>query len=755
MTSSWRVRAVDGAIVATLVVFGAWGFSPVFAGSAWLIATGGALALGAAIGAASAIWKWPVMPTAVAVLLAYLVAGGPLVLRSTTVGGILPTLDTLRGLATGSVGGWKDLLTVEVPSEGLESVVLVPFMAVLVCTSAAVAFATRLRRAGWALIPPAVVLLTAILFGTYFAVAPVAQATAFAVVAIAWLAWRRNRDRTARATTPEPARGLRRVAFATSMLVVATGAGAAWSLIAAPTGERDVLRDNVVPPLELHDYPSPLQSFRSYVRDDKDATLFTIDGVPAGSKVRLATLDAYNGMVYAVSGDGTGISGSFERVGSVIPVDVEGESAEVAVTVGELSGVWLPTVGAVRSVTFSGADAETLSRSLHYNRTTGTGVVTAGLTDGDAYTMDVVLPTEPTDEELVDASFAALAPSRVSDVPEGLLTLATEALGDESSPYGEVQALATFLSASGFFSHGLEGQSPSRSGHGEERIAALVGSDQMVGDDEQYAVAFALMAHELGIPVRVVMGFDVPEGASSAVAVTGDDPHAWAEVAYEGYGWVAVDATPAEDRTPLDEDIPPQREPKPQVLQPPPVPQEPAIVPPAVPVDDEAVDPPDDTLTQVLRVAVYVAAGVGILLVLLGPALAILFAKARRRRKRRRLTDLSDRVAAGWSEVTDTAADYGVDAPATGTRVERANAIDSALEGVRTQELALTADRLVWGPGDVEPESADSYWDCVAKTVAGLHQAHGVRRRTVAKLSARSLVAERRSRRDTRVRRSR
>jgi len=753
MTTPWRLRAVDGAVVALLVAIGAWGFAPVFAGSAWIVAAGGALALGVALGAVSALWRWHVLTTAAAVVLAYLVAGGPLVLRSTTIGAVVPTAATLRGLATGAVGGWKDLLTVDVPTEGLEQVVLVPFLAVLICAAAAVAFATRLRRAGWALVPPTVVLVTAILFGTYHAVAPVAQAASFAVVAIAWLAWRRERDRSARATTPEPARGLRRIALATSMLVIATGAGAAWSIVAAPGGQRSVLRDNVVPPLQLHDYPSPLQSFRSYVRDDKDATLFTIDGAPAGTRIRLATLDAYNGVVYAVSGDGTGVAGSFERVGSVIPVDVQGTSAEVNVTVDKLTGVWVPTVGAVRSVSFAGADADALSRSLHYNRVTGTAVVTSGLSEGDAYTMDVVVPSVPSDTDLTDATFAALAPARVTNVPEGLLALATDALGDEASPHGEVTALAKYLSASGYFSHGLDGQALSRSGHGEERIAALLGADQMVGDDEQYAVAFALMAHELGIPARVVMGFEVPKGASGPTAVTGDDLHAWAEVAYDGFGWVAVDPTPAKDRAPLDQQIPPQREPKPQVMQPPAAPEEPPAVPPAVPFDDQAVPPPEDTLTRILRVAVYVAVGLGIVLLLAGPGLAILIAKSRRRRRRRRLGDLAARVAAGWSEVTDAAADYGVEAPATGTRVERADAIDTALEGVRTRDLALEADRLVWGPGDVDPASADSYWASVAKTVTGLRRVHGLRRRAVARFSARSLVAGRRSPRSKRGRR--
>lgn len=746
MSAPWTQRVADGAVVTVLVAIAAWGFSPVFAGGGWVVATGSALVVGAAIGAASAVGKWPLMPTIAAVVVAYFLLGGGLVLRSTTMAVVVPTLDTVRGLASGAVSAWKDLLTVQVPTEGLETVVLVPFIVALVSGAASVAFALRLRRAGWSVVPAAAVLVTTIVFGTYHGVAPVAQSAVFVTVAIAWLAWRRERDRSARAAGQSPSHGARRIALASTMLLVAVGAGATWSTVSAPTGTRDVLRDQVVPPLELHDYPSPLQAFRSYVRDDKDTGLFTIDGLPGGAKVRLATLDAYNGVVYAVSGDGTGVAGSFERVGNVIPVDVEGDSAQVEVTVGALSGVWLPTVGAVRSVSFAGPDAEALGRSLHYNRVTGTAVVTAGLTQGDTYTMNVVLPDEPSDADLVDASFAALAPARVSNVPEGLLSIATEALGDDASPHSEVSALATYLSASGYFSHGLDGQAPSRSGHGEERIAALMGGDQMVGDDEQYAVTFALMAHELGIPARVVMGFDVPAGGSGPATVTGDDLHAWVEVAYDGLGWVAVDPTPAEDRTPIDQEIPPQREPKPQVMQPPAVPQEPPPVPQAVPFDDQAVEPPSDDLERALRVLLYIGVGIGIVAIVAGPALAILFAKSRRRRRRRRLRDHVARVAAGWSEIADTAADYGVEASPSGTRVERADVIDASIEGASTRELALAADRLVWGPGDVDADSADSYWSHVTSMVSVMHRSHGLRHRAAARLSARSLVAARRPR---------
>ena len=153
-----------------------------------------------------------------------------------------------------------------------------------------------------------------------------------------------------------------------------------------------------------------------------------------------------------------------------------------------------------------------------------------------------------------------------------------------------------------------------------------------------------------------------------------------------------------------------------------------------------------------LRIAVYVAAGIGVLLVLLGPVLGIVIAKARRRRKRRRTADLAARVAAGWTEIADAATDYGVDIPAAGTRVEKAVAIDAAVNNSATSTLALTADRLVWGPEDVQPEDADRFWASVGETVRTINRAHGFRRRMIARVSARSLVAHRRARKAERRR---
>ena len=125
------------------------------------------------------------------------------------------------------------------------------------------------------------------------------------------------------------------------------------------------------------------------------------------------------------------------------------------------------------------------------------------------------------------------------------------------------------------------------------RITALLGGDLMVGDGEQYAAAMALMAREMDLPARVVLGFvptpEVDGGPQDGpVQVTGKDVQAWVEVAFRGYGWVPFDPTPPPEQTPQQQDQEKPSEPNPQVVQPPPPPPA-AVTPP----DEEHGAAPD------------------------------------------------------------------------------------------------------------------------------------------------------------------
>ena len=85
-------------------------------------------------------------------------------------------------------------------------------------------------------------------------------------------------------------------------------------------------------------------------------------------------------------------------------------------------------------------------------------------------------------------------------------------------------------------------------------VAASASSDYLTrfltssrtGYCQQFATAFALLSRSLGYPTRVSVGFlpgDVPDNTGTFV-VRGTDAHAWPEVLFEGYGWVAFEPTP-------------------------------------------------------------------------------------------------------------------------------------------------------------------------------------------------------------------
>lgn len=82
---------------------------------------------------------------------------------------------------------------------------------------------------------------------------------------------------------------------------------------------RTILRDHYDPPLSPYDYTSPLSGMRSYIKNHKDDVLLTVDDLPAGSTVRLAVMDRFDGNVWNLS-DSTMASDSsnYHRVGDSI-----------------------------------------------------------------------------------------------------------------------------------------------------------------------------------------------------------------------------------------------------------------------------------------------------------------------------------------------------------------------------------------------------------------------------------------------------
>ena len=75
---------------------------------------------------------------------------------------------------------------------------------------------------------------------------------------------------------------------------------------------REVLRDTVIPPPDLHELPSPLTKFRDYVKNEKETVLFDVDGLPKNGRIRIAAMDNYDGVVFNVDPNS---SASFAPIG--------------------------------------------------------------------------------------------------------------------------------------------------------------------------------------------------------------------------------------------------------------------------------------------------------------------------------------------------------------------------------------------------------------------------------------------------------
>ncbi len=755
VTAARPVRrwALDLGAMAVLLLVALIGFWPTFGGASFMLTAIGGILLGLAVALVCAWRRWGLLVISGLTILVYFLFGGALALPQTTIAGVIPTLDTFAGLALGAVTSWKQLLTTVAPVSAADGHLLVVYLVALLAAVTAGSLAVRLRQAAWALLPVLGAFVLVIAMGVPDPAFPLVQGVVLAVVTVIWLslrAWWAPQNSAVDVSQVDPTRAAhmrtRRLIGGVVVVAIASGAGIAVSAATTPVEPRQVFRDSIIPPFNVRDYASPLQSFRGTVRDQKEKTLFTVSGLPDGARIRLAAMDDWDGVVYNVADGGPESSSAFAPLRADMVPEAEGVPASVRVEIADYSGVWVPGVTATDDLTFDGARAEELRRGAYHNVGTETTITTAGLTKGDAYTLDVIVPPKVTDEQLAEASFANITLPPTKNVPEDLTTLAADIISDAEAETDieRVRALETYFAEGGFFSHGLEGEVLSRAGHTAERIATLLGGDQMIGDDEQYAVVMALAAREMGIPARVVMGYypDEKQEGEPVFAATGDDVHAWVEVAFEGFGWVTINPTPPEDKVPQDQNTKPRVDPKPQVLQPPPPPQEPVDLPPTVPDDRE----PEDDTPNILGIIGVILAIVGVsllvLLTLASPFIVIGAWKAAKRRSRRLAERRSDRISGGWDELTDRAIDYGARLAPGGTRTEEAAVVEAALTVPTVTALAERADGQVFGPAEPTDEEVDAFWNDVDAAVGGMGKDVGFWKRLKARLSIRSLTGK-------------
>ena len=728
-----------------------------FIGSTYLLVGGIGLVLAATITHLTRALGWPSAATALAVLVVFVLFGGPLCLRSLGDHAMLPSATTLSSLLDQAVFGWMDLLTTMPPVDGTGPLLVLPWLLGLAWGFLGVAlshWSTPRSLLAAVAAPTAFVVLLCLmlLIGVAHPASLWLQGALFAAGSLGWVALRLGRGSATRHGSNSgwgrPVAGVVMIGLATAVAVPAS------SLVGVEDSERVVARNWVTPPFDVGRYPSPLAGFRKYVDPQgkatpanlHDETLFTIKGLKPGSRVRLATMDHYDAMVWGASNDALPEEpgGAFQRVSSVIDNPVEGEPIEAEVTLGPgFSGVWLPTSGALQSMRFDIGDPESKAESFRYNLATATAVVPTGLLPGDTYSFTATQPSDVLEPTTV--AFAQTAPPSADTA--FLSAPATQWTEAATGPMERVLAIAAHLKREGKYSDGvLKNERQYLSGHGLHRLSdEFINQQLMVGNDEQYAAVMALLALQVGVPARVVLGAVVPNGG----VVSGADVSAWVEVRAADGSWRTLATDRFMSRVPPTQQLPETTEPMTGTVIPPPAP----IPPPSDIGDQSAADLKKRNTTKGQHSETGSAAGLPGWLLFLGryvalPLLAIasLLAaivglKVLRRRRRRQAASASARFVGAWRELVDHARDLGRAVPLGPTTTRREQSRDLSPAAPR---LARQADSQVFGPQPPDFEAAARYWDLVERECRTLSAAATRRRRWLAAVSLTSFSRERR-----------
>ncbi|MGW9586120.1 transglutaminaseTgpA domain-containing protein [Microbacterium sp. NPDC055455] len=794
--SWWAPRIAAGVVftvlIATIAAVAAW---PIYRSGGLVVLVIAGVVTGGAIAAVARARRWSGWIVAALLSAAVLVLGIPLAVPS-RLGGPSELARGLTELASGLLFGWKDLLTVELPVGAYRNLLVPALVVFLIGTCVVLLLAWREDRVAYAAVPVALVMVTfGLFFGRTTVSAPLvlgpvvlhapletAVGVAGLTTCLLWLAWRTHDERVralqraaassgVRISRRPSAADRRRTALGASMVAGALVIAVVVVPFAARGAEREVLRSAVGPDIDVSAEVSPLSEYRALYADDRaDDVLFTVEPVSGAlpERLRIATLDAYDGEVFRSGGEGAVEAGRFVRVPSSLDAG-DGSAVVARIRIDDWDGIWMPTLGRLSAVEFAGERAASLADGFYYNASASAGVQTAagGLRGGDRY---VVRGVQPATDDLAGLE-APGSPGGVA-APESLRAwIGEHATGAD----GEALAgLVTLLRERGYLSHGLTQDEatpawaralpdyrfqPSASGHSLARIETMFArllereSDPRaaasgnyvaaIGDDEQFAVATALIARELGFPSRVVLGARL-SSAEPGLATCDDgacrarDLSAWVEVQSADGEWVPVDVTPQFAQSPSLE-VTEQRDPE-NVTE-----VRPETVEEVVPPDPAQEDTVDDQATDegagldlawlwpALRTA-----GIALLVaaLVLGPFLVVLGAKAARRRGRRRARSPASRVAGGWDEYVDAALDSGRPLPRAGTRTELAVAFDTPA-GIA---LARDADRAVFSHAAVSDEEARRYWDAVDAERRALRRARGFWRGVRATVSLKSLV---------------
>lgn len=435
----------------------------------------------------------------------------------------LPSGDTLQLLRLDLRLVWDQFPTAVAPVPSSGSYLVVATLAVGVVALLADAFAFRAYGRAEAAVPSGVLFIFTAALGTdrnriwcsagWLAAALLVVAFLRALHGGADESWLGRRGRALRAAAP-----------AAVLCAVVAALVAAIVGPQLPGARSEALLDTRQGDGEVTEVISPLVDIRSRLVNRTNTEMFTV-GASAGRYWRLSGLSEFDGRQWGLPSETLeDASGELNIAPRGLPV------LQQRVTISRMRGKLLPAVFA--PITVDGIGVTWLP-------STDTLVVENGFADGDTFTISST-DLHPSPEQLRVTSSGSISNEFFSlppDFPNEVTILAQQIVAGATTSYDKALLLQNYFRQN--FTYDLTVQK----GHSEDAIISFLRIKR--GYCEQFSATFAAMARSLGIPARVAVGFTAGElQVDGRYHVYGKNAHAWPEVWFDGFGWVAFEPTP-------------------------------------------------------------------------------------------------------------------------------------------------------------------------------------------------------------------
>ncbi|MGH2663061.1 MAG: transglutaminase TgpA family protein [Actinomycetota bacterium] len=279
---------------------------------------------------------------------------------------------------------------------------------------------------------------------------------------------------------------------------------------------------------------SPIVDIRPSLLQNPPATLFSVRATrPA--YWRMVALDKFNGRLWTAN-DLQALGGEeLEGIETLPgPTPFTSIRLEHQVEIEDLSTSWLPVAYQPETVALGDIRAR-------HDPASGMIVLDEEAERGMTYeVVSQVAAPPPAELETIDPTGSQ--PSRFTELPPNLplrlYAIVQQVTGTSVTPFDQVLALQEYLRT---FTY--DEKAPA--GHGTDDILFFLERSRR-GYCEQFAGTMTVMVRALGYPARVAVGF-LPgsrDPRTGGWVVTSKDIHAWTEVYFPSYGWLAFEPTP-------------------------------------------------------------------------------------------------------------------------------------------------------------------------------------------------------------------